>query len=132
YRSNGQLVADRQAAGALAGGSEDRGAQGRRKRRQPPTADTPRRHIDAVGDDPDVRDRRRLVDTNDPEAVEIVLLDATVLEADLAIFGEAQPHHRRPLDLRVDPLWVGCKAAIDRSVDARYGQISLVVHRDLD
>ena len=63
---------------------------------------------------------RRLVDARDLEAVEIVLLRAPVLEADLAVFGEAQRHHRRPLDLRADALGVGGKAAIDRGFDARH------------
>jgi len=67
-----------------------------------------------------MRDRRRFVDAQDLEAVEIVLLDAPVLEADLAIARKAQPHHRGAFDLRVDPFGVGRKAAIDRDIDARH------------
>src|SRR5207248_4435521 len=87
---------------------------------------------DAARDDPDMRYRRRLVDAKDLEAVEIVLLDAPVLEADLAIFGEAQPHHGRAFNLRINALGVRSKTAIDRGVDARHAQLSLVVDRDLD
>src|SRR5271166_5193005 len=107
-----ELIGDRQAADALAGRREDRIAQGRREGWQSRLADAARRHVDAVGDDPDMRDRRRLVDAQDLEAVEVVLLDAAVLEADLAVFREAQSHHRRTFDLRVDALGVGGETAI--------------------
>jgi len=69
-----QLIADRQMPDALAGGGEDSIAQGRRERRQPRLADPAGRDVNAVGDDPDMRDRRRFVDAEDLEAVEIVLL----------------------------------------------------------
>jgi hypothetical protein len=57
-----------------------------------PGSPTPaRRHVDPVGNDPHMLDRRRLVDADDLEAIKVVLLDAAVLEADLAVFSEAQP-----------------------------------------
>src|SRR5216683_724565 len=132
FSSGGQLVADRQPPDALAGRRKDRVAEGRREGRQPRLADAARRHIDPIGDDPDMGDRRRLFDAKDLVPVEIVLLDAPVLEADLAVARQAQPHDRSTFDLRIDPLRVGGEAAIDRGVDARHGQLSLVVHRDLD
>ena len=54
---------------------------------------------------------------NDRIVVEVALLDAAVLERDLAVFGERQPHHRRAFDLRADALGIGVEAAIDRSID---------------
>ena len=53
------------------------------------------------------------------------------LKRDLAILGERQPHHRRALDLRADALRVDAEAAVDRGVDARDGEVALVVHRHL-
>src|SRR6266480_1583282 len=80
-----QLVADRQPPNALAGGREDRVAESRGEGRQPRLADAARRHIDPVRDDPDMSNRRRLVDAQELEAVEVVLLHASILEADLAV-----------------------------------------------
>src|SRR6516225_7936279 len=79
-----------------------------------------------------MRDRRRLLDAQDLEAVEIVLFDAPVLEADLAVFGEAQPHYRGAFHLRVDAFRVGGETTIDRSINAGHREAPLVVHSDLN
>jgi hypothetical protein len=44
--------------------------------------------------------QRLFIDTDDKETIEIALLHPAVLEADLTVLGEAQPHDRRALDLR--------------------------------
>ena len=87
----------------------------------------------AAGNDVDMRDRaatRRCGATWKPS--KLFCCDAPVLEADLAILGEAEPHHRRAFDLRADALGVGGKAAIDRSIDARHREVAFLVDRDLD
>ncbi|GCC47555.1 hypothetical protein chiPu_0031621, partial [Chiloscyllium punctatum] len=127
-----ELLADRQGADALAGGGEDRVDQRRRKRRNAGFADAARRRVGAGRHDEDVGDRRRLVDPDHREVVEIALLYLAVLEADLAVFGEAQPHDRSAFDLRVDPLRIDVSAAIDRGIDPGHRELALVVDRHLD
>jgi hypothetical protein len=89
--SSRELIADRQAPDAFAGRCEDGVAQCRREGRQPRLADAARRHVDPVGNDPHMRDRRRLVDADDLEAIKVVLLDAAVLEADPAPLSLRSP-----------------------------------------
>jgi hypothetical protein len=73
-----------------------------------------------------IRHRRRLVDPEHPIAVVVALFDAAFLEANLAIERETHSHHRSAFDLRANPLGIGGEAAIDRSVDARHGQMALM------
>ena len=67
-----------------------------------------------------------------PIAVVVARFDAAFLEADLAIERETHSHHGSAFDLRANTLGVGGEAAIDRRVDARHGQMSLLVHSRLD
>src|SRR6266566_9639655 len=127
-----QLVADRQAADALAGRGEDSIAQRRCEGWKPRLADPARRNVDSIRYDVHIRHRRRLVDPQHPIAIVVALFDATLLEGDLAIKRKAHPHHRRAFDLRANALGIGGEAAIDRRVDARDRQMALVVHDCLD
>ncbi len=54
------------------------------------------------------------------------------LEGDLAVFGEAQAHDRRALDLRLDPFGIDEHAAVDGSVDLVNGQFAFFADRHLD
>src|SRR5262249_9180640 len=81
--SGGELIADRQPSDALAGGRENSVAQRRGKGWQSRLADPARRHVDPVGHNPDMGDRRRFVDAHDLKPVEVILLHPPVFEADL-------------------------------------------------
>src|SRR5580693_1873174 len=130
--SGSQLIADRQATDALASGGEDGVAQRRCEGWKPRLADPARRHVDARGDDVHISDRRRFVDAKHAITVVVALLDAALLEGDLAIERETHSHHRSAFDLRANPLGIGGEAAIDRGVDPRHDQMALIVHHRLD
>src|SRR5205823_11743139 len=89
------LIADRQAANALAGRREDRVAQGRRERRHARLTDAARWDVDPVLDDVHPGLGRGLVDAHELEVVEVALLHSAVLERDLAVARERQSHHGR-------------------------------------
>src|ERR1700691_2399000 len=127
-----QLLPDRQRTDALAGSGEDRVYQRWSKGRQTGLADTTGRLVSLRRHDVDVGDQRRFIDTHDRETVEIALLHPAVLEADLAVLGEAKPHDRRTLDLRLDPLGIDERSAIDRGIDTFDPEFALVTDRYLD
>src|SRR5664279_5235484 len=130
--SDRQLLPDRQRADALAGGGEDRVDQRRRKWRHAGFADTTGRLVGRRRHDVDVGDQRRFIHTHDRETVEIALLHPAVLEADLAVLGEAEPHDRRTLELRLDPLGIDERSTIDRGIDTFDPEGALVTDRYLD
>ena len=76
-----------------------------------------------------IRHRRRFVVPDDLVVVEVALLNAAILEGDLAIFGERQPHHGRAFDLRANALGIDIEAAVDRGIDPRHCEIALLVDR---
>src|SRR5450755_492336 len=80
-----ELVADRQLADPLAGGSEDRVAQRRCNRRHTGFTHTTERHAEIGGKQMDANVARSDVHTGDLIVVEIALLDPACLEGD---FGE--------------------------------------------
>src|SRR6185437_16386196 len=84
------LRSDRQAANALTGRSKDRIAERRRKRRHARLTHAARGDVDAGLDDVRVRQWRRLVDADNRIVVEVALLDASLLQRDLAVSGERQ------------------------------------------
>src|SRR4051812_28020410 len=71
------------------------------------------------------------IDSRHDEPVEVLLLGLAVLERDLPMLGQGQPHHRGALDLRADALRIDVETAVDCGVDARYGEASLVIHGDM-
>src|SRR5689334_15218511 len=87
HGSDRDLVADRQRPDALARRREDRVAQGRREGRDAGLADACRRHFNAVRHDVRAGLGRRFVDPDHLIVVEVGLLDAAVLEGDLAVAG---------------------------------------------
>ena len=72
------------------------------------------------------------IDAGQLVAVEVGLLDAAVLEGDLAQRGEADAHDHRALHLRADPVGVDLRPAIDRDVDARDGDRAAIADLHLD
>src|SRR5690349_20641746 len=127
-----QLLADRQCADALAGRGEDRVDQRRRKGRHTRLADAAGWRVGAGRYDVDVGYARGLVDPDHREIVEIALLHLAVLEGDRAMLGEAHPHDRGTLDLRLDPLRIDVGSAINRGIDPGPGELALVVNGYLD
>src|SRR5882672_6322485 len=94
-----KLLADRQRPNTLPGRCEDGVDQGWSEGRHARFPDAARWRIGIGGYDVHVGHQRRLVEPDHREVVEIALLHLAVLEGDLAIFGEAQPHDRGALDL---------------------------------
>src|SRR6185437_12948546 len=130
--SNRELLADRQRADALAGGGKDRIHQSRRERRQAGFAGAARWCVAGGRHDVDMGYQRCFVHPDHREVVEVLLLHPAVLEADLAIFGEAQPHDRAALDLRLDALRCDVGAAIEGGIDPRHRELTCLVDSHLD
>ena len=63
-------------------------------------------------------DHRHLVDTHRQIAVEIALLDASILEGDRAVQRSGQPEDRSALNLCCDRIRIDLHAAIDGADDA--------------
>ena len=106
---------DRQLSQALAGCGKycvgDCGSDGR----SPGLAHSARR----LGALDDVNlDGGRLIHAQDLIAIEVGLLDAAVLERDLAIERSRDAENNRALDLRLDGIGIDDGAAIDRADDA--------------
>lgn len=119
-----ELIGNRQAADARAGRREDRIGQRGRDGRQARLAHAAERCREIVGRDEMHADfTRRLVHSQHLEPVEVALLRMAVLERDLAVQRDAEPHHHRPLELRAYALRIDLRPAVDRDVDPR--------HRDL-
>src|SRR4030095_8825554 len=76
-------------------------------------------------------DLRRLIHAQDLVAIEVGLLDATVLESDLAIERGRDAEDDRALDLRPDGVGIDDGAAIDRADDAPDTNGSVLRHLDL-
>src|SRR5260370_39945223 len=96
----GELIADRQAADALAGRREDRVAQRRRDRRHAGLAHAAERHVELRGDEMHADVARRGVHARDLVVVAVALLDPPGLEADLGKKPLARAHHALALELR--------------------------------
>ena len=63
--------------------------------------------------------------------MEIALLDGTVLEGDLREERVAGAHHAGALHLGADTFGIDLRAAVERHVDPRNGDLALCIHRDL-
>src|SRR5258708_31222371 len=127
-----KLLADRQCPDAFARRCEDGVDQGWSKRRHARFPDAAWWRVGIGGYDVNIGHDRCLVDPDDREVVKIALLYLAVLEGDLAVFGEAQPHDRGALDLRLDPFGVDEHAAVDRGVDLVNGELAFIANRHLD
>src|SRR6267143_880792 len=119
---------DRQLADALAGGREDRVRHGGRDRRRARFADSTggflARH--------DVHlDLRHFAHSQHPVVVEVRLLDAAVLERDLAVEGRGEAVHDGALDLAPDDIGVYRHAAVNRGDHAVHLRRAVRAHRDL-
>jgi hypothetical protein len=73
-------------------------------------------------------DDGHLVDTQSPIGVEIALLDAPILEGDLAVKRGGETVDDGALHLRLDGVGIDDDAAVDRASDALDGDIA--VHGD--
>src|SRR6516162_11955255 len=127
-----QLYADRKRPDTFSRCRKDRVDQCRRKGRHAGFADARGRGVGSGRHDVYVGHERSLVDPNQREIIEIALLDLAVLEGDLPIFGKAQAHDRRALDLRANAFWVDVGPAIDRGIHPGDRQLALVVDRYFD
>lgn len=76
-------------------------------------------------------DDRRLVHPEDFVCIEIGLLDASVLEGDLAIERRRDAEHDCALDLRLDGVGIDHGAAVHRADDAPHANRALFRHFDL-
>src|SRR5438445_1331040 len=119
---------DRRLADALAGGREDRVRHRGRDRRRARLADSAggfrARH--------DVHlDLGHFAHAQHAVVVEVRLLDAAVLERDLAIQGGGEPVRDRTLDLALDDVGVHRHAAVHRGHDAVHLRRSVRADRDL-
>src|SRR2546422_59400 len=119
---------DRQLADALAGGREDRVRHGGRDRRRAwfadPTGGFLARH--------DVHlDLRHFAHAQHPVVVEVRLLDAAVLERDLAVEGRGKAVHDGALNLAPDDIGVYRHAAVHRGDHAVHLRRAVRAHRDL-
>src|SRR3954462_7215508 len=94
-----QLLAERKAADALSGRGEDGVHQRRREWRDTGLADAARRRVGSWRHDVEGGHNRGFVHPEHLEVVEVLLLPLAVLEGDLAVFGETEPHDSRALDL---------------------------------
>src|SRR3989449_6922629 len=105
-RSHLQLIADRQASDSFSRRREDRVAQGRRDRRHAGLAHAAHRLAVVAGDDVHANLPRRPGHPGHLVGVEVVLLHATALEADLTERRDADAHHARALHLGAHPVRV--------------------------
>src|SRR5262249_26801297 len=60
-------------------------------------------------------DRRRLIDAQHLVSIEVALLDAAVLQRDLAVERRRDAEDDRALNLRADRVWIDDGSAIDRA-----------------
>src|SRR2546425_11542376 len=123
-----RLTQQGQLADALAGGREDRVRHGGRDRRRAWFADSTggflARH--------DVHlDLRHFAHAQHPVVVEVRLLDAAVLERDLAVEGRGEAVHDGALDLAPDDIGVYRHAAVHRGDHAVHLRRAVRAHRDL-
>src|SRR6202007_2244747 len=95
-------------------------------------ADTAGRRLRPRRHDVDIGDTRRFVDPNKREIIQILLLDLAILEGDLAISGQTEAHDGRAFELRLDALGVDIGSAIDRGIDPRHSEISLLIDCHFD
>src|SRR5262249_26158859 len=111
---------------------EDRVAERRRNRRHARLAYTAHRlAIVLAWDDVDPDLLRRPGHAGHLVGIEIVLLDAAVLVADLTERRDPDAHDGRAFHLRADTIGVHRRAAVDRDVHSRDRQRPLRVDRDL-
>src|SRR5260370_42178955 len=75
-------------------------------------------------------DGRRLVHAQDLVVMEVALLDAPILEGDLAIERRRDAEHDRALDLRLNGVGIDRDAAIDRADDPVDANNSVPRHLD--
>src|SRR5207245_2754091 len=123
-----QLVLDRQFANALAGRREDGVGDRRHHRLGSGLADSPR----GLGAPHEMHfDHRGLVDAQHPVVVEVVLLDAAVLEGDLAPQDARDPEDDPALDLCLDGVRVDDDAAIHGADHPRDADLPLLRDRHL-
>ena len=127
-----KLLADRQRPNALPGRCEDGVDQGWSEGRHARLPCAAWRRIGIGRDDVHIGHQGCLVHPDHREVVVVALLHLAVLEGDLAVFGEAQAHDRRALDLRLDPFGIDEHAAVDGSVDLVNGQFAFFADRYLD
>src|SRR5262245_56217838 len=113
---------DRQLPKSLARRCEDRVGDRRYYRRRTRLTDAPwsLRALDQM----DI-DQRRLVDAQHPIVVEIALLDAAVLNRDLAEQGGRDPKNYPALHLRLHRVRVDDRPAIDGADYALYADVTL-------
>src|SRR5258708_11291714 len=123
-----ELLADRQRPNAFPGRREDRVDQCGREWRHARLTDAAGRHVRIGWHDVDVGDERSLIHPDHGEVVEIPLLYLAVLEGDLAIFGEREPHDGGALDLRLDPLRIDERSPIDRGLHFANVELPLIAH----
>src|SRR5882757_6962071 len=76
-------------------------------------------------------DRWSLIDAQDFIVVEIALLDAAILEGDLAVQGRGQPKDNTPFHLRLDGVGIDHLPAIQRADDAFDADPAILADRDL-
>src|SRR3979411_874062 len=62
---------------------------------------------------------RGLVHPRDAVLMKIVLLNAPMLESNLAVHGEAQPHDHGTFELRAHALGIDLRPAVESDVDPR-------------
>src|SRR5262245_3876375 len=123
------LITDRQLANPPAGRREDRISQRRHDARSARLADSAWRLqvLYQVDLDP-----RRLVDAQHPVIAEVRLLDAAVLDGDLAVERGRQAEHDPALHLRANRVGVDLDAAIDRAPHVGRVDGTILVDADLD
>src|SRR5258708_10435804 len=123
-----ELLGDRQRPNAFPGRCEDRVDQCGREWRHARLTDAAGRHVRIGWHDVDVGDERSLIHPDHGEVVEIPLLYLAVLEGDLAIFGEREPHDRAALDLRLDPLRIDERSPIAPALPLAILALALILH----
>src|SRR5258705_6364936 len=112
---DGQLIADRQPTDSLARRGEDRVAKRRRNRRHAGLAHTAHRlGVVTAWNDVDTDSPGRRTDAGHLVGIEVVLLDAPALVADLAERRDADAHDGRAFHLCPNALRVHRGAAVHR------------------
>src|SRR5262245_22528611 len=131
-RLGGQLIADRQATDALARRGEDGVAERGRDRRHARLAHTAHRFaVVLAGDDVDADLFRRPRHAGHLVGVEVVLLDAAILVADLTERRDADAHNGGTFHLRADTIRIDGRAAVHRDVDPRNREHALGIDGDV-
>src|SRR5215472_9036049 len=127
-----ELISDRQLSDPLPRRREDGVTQRRRYRRHTRLADAAHRLAVVPRDDVDANVARCCRHARHLVLVEVVLLAAAVLEADLSKHSRGDAHDDRTLHLRAHAVRIHRRATVDCDVDARYREIALVVHLHFD